>query len=881
MTGTSRLSPAATALKDDSSRMAQHASTSWKILIVDDSTTDRDFLVTTLGYAGHQLIEACGGEEALAVARSEHPDLIIADILMPAMDGYEFVQQLRGDPAIAQTPVIFCSATYGEHEARPLAEACGVSFILQKPAGPDEVFAVVRQALGLSETSFPSPPEDFDQQHLRLVTNKLSEKSEEERRATVALEERACLASLTADVGLALTRSATLGSEMLQLCADAIVGHLDAAFARIWTLNKVDDMLELQASAGLYTHLDGLHGRIRVGEFKIGLIAQERRPHLTNAVVGDPQVSDQEWARREGMVSFAGYPMLVEDRLIGVVAMFSRRPLTETAVDALGSIADMLAVGVDRLRSENALRAREEQFRQLAENISEVFWITNANLSEMFYVSPAYEKVWGRSCQSLYKQPMAFLDTICPEDRPATLSLIQEHMGRDEFSHEFRILQPQGTIRWIWNRAFPVRDEHGQIYRMCGIAQDVTDRKKLEEQLRQAQKMEAIGNLAGGIAHDFNNLMTVVTGYSQLVLNRVDEESPLRADVEEIKKAGQRAASLTRQLLAFGRRQVLSPELLSLGDVVSNIKEMLKRLIGENIELVVTRGSNLSLVKADPGQIEQLIMNLVLNARDAMPVGGKLLIETANVDLDDVYCSHGSDLRPGPHVMLTVSDTGIGMDAETQSHIFEPFFTTKEPGKGTGLGLSMVYGIVQQSGGSIRVYSEPGNGATFRILLPQANEHAALSEAEESHDRPQPGFETILLAEDEEMVRTLTRRILESHSYKILEARDGSEALAIAEQHIGPVHLLLTDVIMPKMCGKELAQQLQKNRPDIRVLYMSGYSELLVSHQGILDANVALIEKPFSEEGLLQRIRTVLDDGPSTGSTVAHFGCVGAEGAHS
>jgi len=362
--------------------------------------------------------------------------------------------------------------------------------------------------------------------------------------------------------------------------------------------------------------------------------------------------------------------------------------------------------------------------------------------------------------------------------------------------------------------------------------------------------------LAGGIAHDFNNLLTVIMGYSELIVRRLDKANPLCGNAEEIKKAAEKATALTSQLLAFSRKQVLQPRVLNLNTVILDIKTMLSRLIGEHMEVRTLPGVELGLVKADPGQIEQVIMNLAVNARDAMPNGGKITIETANVYLDEEYARRHIAVQPGWYVMLAVSDTGHGMDAETSNSIFEPFFTTKEQGKGTGLGLSTVYGIVKQSGGNIWVYSEVGVGTSFKIYLPLVDEQIAL-EAEAEAAPPPEGFagtETILIAEDEEMVRNLARDSLTMHGYTVLEAATPAVALLISQQHEGPIHLLLTDVVMPGMNGRELAEQFVRLRPDTRVLYMSGYADQFIIHNGILDGDIAFIGKPFTPDALVLKV---------------------------
>ena len=455
------------------------------------------------------------------------------------------------------------------------------------------------------------------------------------------------------------------------------------------------------------------------------------------------------------------------------------------------------------------------------------------------------------------------------QDRDVMLTM-QQH-----FIEEEPVINPKTSeVMWFQKTKVPLLSSDGQCREILGIASEITQRKRAEEalghtqaQFLQAQKLEVVGRLAGGIAHDFNNLLTAIGGYSDLSLRGLGPDDPLRSNLEEIKGASDRAASLTRQLLAFSRKQVMQPKVFDLNSVVANTERLLRQMIGEDIELKTILQPDLGNVKADPGQMEQVIMNLVVNARDAMPSVGKLTIETANTELDEIYAQKHFAIMPGAYVTLAVSDNGIGMDEATQQHIFEPFFTTKEPGKGTGLGLSTVYGIVEQSGGKINVYSEVGKGTMFKIYLPRVHEDVQKYQSvAEVADLPM-GTETILLVEDAEIVRNLTRKVLETSGYRVLEANSPGAALRICEEYQGAIDLLLTDVVMPDMSGRELANRLAAMRPSMQVLYMSGYTEDAIIHHGVLQEGINFIQKPFSPGELAQKVREVLRFGrPETGA---------------
>jgi PAS domain S-box-containing protein len=458
-----------------------------------------------------------------------------------------------------------------------------------------------------------------------------------------------------------------------------------------------------------------------------------------------------------------------------------------------------------------------------------------------------------------------------PEDMVASITSIPEqtYVEPDKYERLRFFVEELGVVRnveqercrkdgskiWVSMHVRVVRED-GAVAYFEGMCEDITERKLLENQLRQAQKMEAVGRLAGGMAHDFNNALMVIDGYTELLQPSLPEER--RHEADEVLKASRRAASLIRQLLAFSRKQVIQPTVLDLNAVVADVEKMLRRLIGEDIELAIVRGADLQNVRTDRGQIEQVLINLAVNARDAMPHGGKLMIETANVTVDEGYIRQHPYAKAGEYVMLTVSDTGCGMDQDTQSHIFEPFFTTKELGKGTGLGLSTVYGIVKQSNGYISVDSEVGKGTTFRIYLPQVEASAELP-AERSVSALLGGNETVLLVEDDGSLRALARRSLQSNGYTVLEAGDARAALEAARQYNGPIHLLLTDIIMPGMSGRELADYLIRARQEMRVLFMSGYTYDLIAHRGVLSPGMALVEKPFGIESLLGKVRETLD----------------------
>ncbi len=561
---------------------------------------------------------------------------------------------------------------------------------------------------------------------------------------------------------------------------------------------------------------------------------------------------------------------------VGAQVCFMGREFTITSERE--QILDLLiSTFEDAVRQNRELRQREEELkttkeelaryagsleqrlRSVLESVPDVLYSVDPSLTERYYVSPACTSVLGHGPAELEADPKLWLRCIHSEDQPRYSTELDGvvRTGR-QASLEYRLRHPDGSLRRIRETIVPIADERGMVFRLDGIASDVTNERRLEEQFRQAQKMEAVGRLAGGVAHDFNNLLTVITSYSELLLGDLESTDPRREDLEEIRKAAAGAAGLTRQLLAFSRQQVLEPRVLDLNEIVSGAGKMLQRLIGEDVALVTVLAPDLGAVKADPGQLEQVIMNLAVNARDAMPQGGKLTIETTNVDLDVTYTMEHTAVSPGPYVLLTVSDTGVGMDEETQRRIFEPFFTTKQTGTGTGLGLATVYGIVKQSGGFIWVYSEPGHGTTFKIYLPRVDEPA---EAEQRGTTPQyvHGTETVLLAEDAGPLRAVARQILKREGYTVLEAPDGKSALEGAAAHDGPIHLLITDVIMPEMSGRQLAERLKQQRPELKVLFVSGYTDDAIIRHGVLEPGIAFLQKPFSPELLARKVREVLD----------------------
>jgi PAS domain S-box-containing protein len=523
--------------------------------------------------------------------------------------------------------------------------------------------------------------------------------------------------------------------------------------------------------------------------------------------------------------------------------------------DIIGYTTFVLDI-TQKKRMEGALRESEERFTTFMNNSFIIALMCDAR-GRYVYVNRAFEEYVGKtSTEILGKTPFDIWPKESAEELIATDQVVLS-TGRTVEKYERTVLPGRETKEWLAIR-FPFHDRKRKAFVGCVLI-DVTERKSLEDQLRQSQKIEAVGRLAGGIAHDFNNLLTIITGYSELLLGTEALEDDQRNKMEEIKKAGERAALLTRQLLAFSRKQVLAPRVLNLNTVIENLRKMIERLIGEDIEFVTIPCASLGKVKVDPGQVDQIIMNLVVNARDAMPHGGKLTIETSNVEFDEEYARAHMPSVPGHYVMIAVGDTGTGMDPEIQKHIFEPFFTTKETGRGTGLGLATAYGIVKQSGGFIWVYSEVGVGTVFKIYFPRVLDQDELPAIIQHEPGQLKGTETILVAEDEVALRTLIRETLERSGYKVLLAADGEEAVRFSEQFNEPIHLLIADVVMPHMSGRELAENVTAARPKTEVLYISGYTDDAIIHHGAIGPNIAFLQKPFTPAALARKVRQILD----------------------
>jgi PAS domain S-box-containing protein len=622
-----------------------------------------------------------------------------------------------------------------------------------------------------------------------------------------------------------------------------------------------------------------------------GTAAYRKESVVVSDIATDPLWANfRQVALPHGLRACWSTPIASRDgKILGTFAIYYREPRTPEAehLQLIENATHLAGIAIEHDRAKAELRAAEARYRTLVERLPAITYVAELGADGPWhYVSPQIETMLGFSPAEWLSDPMNWMNHIYPDDRETALAaekLFQE--THELFQAEYRMCARDGRLLWFRDEGVLLYETDGQGLLMQGVMYDITERKRLEDQLRHSQKMEAVGQLAGGVAHDFNNLLMLIQAHNENLRERFAADDPARKDASEIENAVTRAASLTAQLLAFSRKQVLRPKVLDLNVVLADVSEMLHRLIGENIEVKIVPGRPLGRIKTDPSQMEQVILNLAVNSRDAMPDGGKLTIETCNVQLDDNGSRIHDGAPAGKYVLLSVSDTGIGMDRETRAHIFEPFFTTKEPGKGTGLGLATVYGVVKHSDGWIWVDSEPGRGTTFKIHLPRVEESPVEGcgvedlEVEESLvsqsrlEEPKrqqklagkpvlsampKGTETVLVVEDQDGIRDIVRESLRRNGYKVLIAVDGNEALKMADAYPDPIHLLVTDLVMPNIGGRELAQRLTPLRPGMKVLFMSGYSESSALDDE--DADATILQKPFSLDALVRNVRRVLDE---------------------
>jgi PAS domain S-box-containing protein len=820
------------------------------ILIVDDLAANRKVLATLLRSEGHRLLEAGDGVAGLAAIQGERPDLVITDVLMPVMDGYEFIRHLRLDPATSGIPVVFCTAHYGEREARALALSSGVADVLTKPIDPEEVLQIVGRALsGDSRRGvIPDPlTTAFDREHLRLVTDKLSEKAGDLKTANERL--RALI-----NIGLELA-SERDSERLLQSVCAAARDLFGATYVTLGILDRNDRTVERIVTSGV-----DAGPWIKVGDAVSGLfgtIVGERRTLRGDNPGGDPARLHLPSHHPE-IQAFLAAPIASPAHVYGWMCLVSNEGTTFTEDDE--HLVMALSGQVGRIYENGYFYAVARHERDRAQRYLDTGEIILLALDMQGRITLANRyacSVLGWTAEELLGRD--WIETCLPaRNRSAVKKRFHNLLGGDLSIAESPVLTRSGKERLFEWRNTLLRDDAGHVIGTFSSGSDITERRSLEEQFHQSQKMEAIGRLAGGVAHDFNNVLTVIHGYAELTVTTLNEDDPRRADVEEIIKAAERASGLTRQLLAFSRKQIIELTLLDLNAVVADARAMFGRLIGADVTIVLGLSPTLALVKADRGQVEQIVLNLAVNARDAMPRGGTLTIETSNVELDEHYAKTHPSVIPGPYVALTVNDTGSGMTPEVQARLFEPFFTTKEIGKGTGLGLATVHGIVTRSGGTVGVYSEVGKGSSFKVYFPRADVGKMVVVAPPPVRRQRTGTETVLVVDDADGLRELARRLLERQGYTVLVAANADEALLLFERNAS-IDVLLTDVVMPGFSGPELTSLLVKQRPALKAIYMSGYTEDTIVHHGVLKPGIAFLHKPFTSETLGQKIREVLD----------------------
>ncbi|HLK35448.1 MAG TPA: response regulator [Polyangiaceae bacterium] len=823
------------------------------VLLAEDDATQRKLAQLALTNAGFSVVVAEDGEAAVRFATERKPDAIVSDVLMPGMDGFAVCKAVRSDPNLGNVPVVLMSAHYLEEEDGALATRFGATRYVSRTAGFDAVVRAVLDAIESPPTEPIAPlTDDLQADYLRRIAHQL------ERQA---------------NIGAGLARRASLQATALSVLdglSDSLSRQLDPESALAHTLAECLDAAGLSVGAIL---LRGPGDQLAVKAHVGSSAQQDWGAHATvllRAISRGGVLVPSSEAGREGeallvalgVASALVVPIVARDEVLGALLLASNQTELagadgESFVRAARSVSMQLGQALALSRMFAKLANAEQRYRALLENALDAISVLTPD-GIILEANRGWERVLGVPRTQVVGRNVA---DFAPDPSSKLKSGYDQVVGHGGGSvPPTPIRRPDGTIVQL-ELTRTVVDVGGERY-VLSVGRDVTDRLRMEEQLRQVQKMEAIGSLAGGVAHDFNNLLSVILSYTDMVIGDLKPDDPMRSDIEEVRRAGQRANELTRQLLAFSRKQMLQPRVLDLNVILAGMEKMLRRLLGEAMELSLLTFTKIGKVLADPGQIEQVVMNLAVNARDAMPNGGKLSIETANADLDADYAAHHHGLKPGPYVMLAVTDTGTGMDAATRARIFEPFFTTKEKGKGTGLGLATVFGIVKQSDGHIWVYSEPGKGTTFKVYLPRHDQTVT-----DIMPAPLPitnlrGSETVLLVEDEEQVRNLARAILGRNGYNVLEAQNGGEAFLVCEQYEAKIHLLVTDVVMPRMSGKQLAERLLPLRAEMRVLFMSGYTDNSIVHHGVLDAGVAFLQKPITPDALLRKVREVLEQEP-------------------
>ncbi|GIK43103.1 MAG: hypothetical protein BroJett011_69360 [Chloroflexota bacterium] len=805
--------------------------TNHTILIVDDDPGFRKTLSDILRIKGYNAFGVERGQAALDQIRRERPALALIDLKLEDMSGLELMGAIKRE--FPSTECILLTG-YASQSSAIEAVNLGAYGYLQKPYPVDQLLVMIQRAIERQEAEAT----------LRRVT---------EQRQRLLQIAQAMLATLAFD-------------EVIEQVARNLQELLIFdAFGLYWFDEEAGALCPLVTSDPTSLLPPTLGENIFLNEDLLRAMAWSEQGELINDAHLDPRTRHPDGtATVETHVICL--PLRAKAKIIGVifVSRGAAGPFTSEEFESLQLFNSYVSLALANARLFEQTTLSEKRYRTLFEESKDAIVIVSPEGKFIEVNSAAVELLGYDAVEELLQSDLFQYLNNTPDLDKFTQTLAQQGFIKD---FEFTLRKKDGQKVTVLGTAMAMYNEAGEIAAYQAIVRDITERKHLEEQLRQSQKMEAVGRLAGGIAHDFNNLLTVITGYTGLLLDKfADEEDSHRKDIEQINQAAKRAASLTRQLLTFSRQQVLQPTVLNLNEVLSNLEKMLRRLINEDIDLVTVLGKGLGQVKADPGQMEQVILNLAINARDAMPKGGKLTIETANVELDYAYARRYVGVIPGRYVLLTVSDTGAGMNEETQSHIFEPFFTTKALGQGTGLGLATVHGIVNQSNGHIWVYSEPGHGTLFKVYLPRVDETTEPIEGGPASPQPVPATETILLVEDNDLVRELADIILRRNGYSTLLASHGAEAIQLSQQHQEDIHLLLTDVVMPGgMGGRQLAEYLAPLRPTMKVLYMSGYTDDAIVHHGVLDWGKAFLQKPFTPAMLVSKVREVLDTEPDRG----------------